>query len=146
MSRVFRSERTGAVIYVFSDDHCPPHVHARQRGDGWIARVRFSYVGNAVGLMSLVPLDNAPLRRTLNGLLDEIVDELSACRRVWWAIRRTTCLTGQWLIMPSPEKIEIAPAGAANAKRIAGATYDPPEERIRVTLHDGTTAVASTRR
>lgn len=86
MSRVFRSERTGAVIYVFSDDHCPPHVHARQRGDGWIARVRFSFIGNAVGLMSLVPLDNAPLRRTLNGLLDEIEDELPGCRRVWWAI------------------------------------------------------------
>jgi len=31
MSRVFISEDTGAGIYVFSDDHCPAHVHARQR-------------------------------------------------------------------------------------------------------------------
>jgi hypothetical protein len=41
MSRVFISEGTGAGIYVFSDDHCPAHVHARHRGEGWIARVRF---------------------------------------------------------------------------------------------------------
>ena len=24
---------------VFSDDHCPAHVHARHRGEGWIARL-----------------------------------------------------------------------------------------------------------
>lgn len=47
VSRVFTSEITGAAIYVFSHDHCPPHVHARHRGDGWIARVAFSYVGLA---------------------------------------------------------------------------------------------------
>ena len=40
MSRVFTSEGTGAGIYVFSDDHCPAHVHARHRSEGWIARVR----------------------------------------------------------------------------------------------------------
>jgi hypothetical protein len=38
MGNVFTSEGTGAVIYVFSDDHCPPHIHARHRGEGWIAR------------------------------------------------------------------------------------------------------------
>jgi len=55
MSRVFVSEDTGAAVYVFADDHCPPHVHARHRGDGWIARVRFSYVSRALELMSIAP-------------------------------------------------------------------------------------------
>ncbi len=60
MSRVFISEGTGAGIYVFSDDHCPAHVHARHRGEGWIARVRFSYLGSTVELISIVPIKNVP--------------------------------------------------------------------------------------
>ena len=52
MSRIFVSEATGATVYVFADDHCPPHVHARHRGEEWIARVKFSYVCNAVKLIS----------------------------------------------------------------------------------------------
>ena len=63
MSRVFVFEATGAVIYVFADDHCPPHVHARHRGEGWVARVGFSYIDSAVELISIAPLKNAPLQR-----------------------------------------------------------------------------------
>jgi hypothetical protein len=44
------------VIYVFADDHCPPHVHARHRGESWIARVRISYLSTAVELISIAPL------------------------------------------------------------------------------------------
>jgi hypothetical protein len=72
MSRVLISESTGAAVYVFSDDHCPPHVHARHRGDGWIARVRFSYLSGSVELMSVAPLKNYPLQRTMNRLLADI--------------------------------------------------------------------------
>src|SRR5260370_35702984 len=60
MSRVFISEKTGAGIYVFSDDHCPAHVHARHRGEGWMARVRFSCLGSTVELISIVPIKNVP--------------------------------------------------------------------------------------
>jgi hypothetical protein len=63
------SDATRAVIYVFSDDHCPPHVHARHRSKGWIARVRFSYVSSTVTLISIAPLRNALQRRALNLLL-----------------------------------------------------------------------------
>ena len=65
MSRVFVSESTGAAIYVFSDDHCPAHVHARHRGEGWIARVKFSYANYAVELMSIAPAKDIPLQRVL---------------------------------------------------------------------------------
>jgi hypothetical protein len=96
MSRVFLTAGTGAVIYVFADDHCPPHVHARHRGEGWVARVAFSYISSAVELLSLVPLRNVPLRRVVNRLLGDIQSQLAECRRRWWITRRTTCLENQW--------------------------------------------------
>ena len=145
MSRVFTSQSTGAGVYVFSDDHCPPHVHARHRGDGWIARVRFSFVISAVELLSVAPLRNSPLQRTVNRLLDDIEAELPACRRTWWATRQTTCLANQWAVVPAPGTIELLPEPKANAKQIAEATYDPEQERLRVTFEDGTTLDASTR-
>ncbi len=144
MSRVFTSQSTGAGVYVFSDDHCPPHVHARHRGDGWIARVRFSFVSSAVELLSIAPLKNSPLQRTVNRLLDEIEAELPVCRRTWWTTRQTTCLANQWAVVSAPRTIELLPEPTANAKQIAEATYDPEQERLRVTFEDGTTLDAST--
>lgn len=145
MSRVFTSESTGAVVYVFSDDHCPPHVHARHRGDGWIARTRFSYLGAQVELMSIAPLKNQPLQRTVNRLLADVEAELPACRRSWWATRQTTCLANQWAVIPASGQIELSPEPQANAKRITDATYDPDGERLVVTFLDGTTLDVSTR-
>jgi hypothetical protein len=81
MSRVFVSEGIGAGIYVFSDDHCPPHVHAQHRGDGWIARVGFSYVTSVVELISIAPVRNIPLQRVVNQLLDDVEAHLAICRR-----------------------------------------------------------------
>ena len=69
MSRLFIAEATGAGIYVFSDDHCPAHVHARHRGEGWIARVRFSYLSSTLQLISIAPVKNIPLQRVVNQLL-----------------------------------------------------------------------------
>jgi len=145
MSRVFISESTGAVIYVFSDDHCPPHVHARHRGDGWIARVGFSYLGNTVELMSIAPLKNSPLQRTVNRILADIQMELPACRRRWWITKQTTCLANQWAIMLTPERVELSPGPAATAKQINDATYDPDQERLQITFQNSTTANVSTR-
>ena len=134
------SESTGAAIYVFSDDHCPPHVHARHRGEDWIARVGFSYLGNAAELMSIAPLKNAPLRRTMNRLLTDVRAGLPACRRSWWITRRTTCLEQQWAVVLTPDRVELSPASVPNTQRIVDANYDPDVARLRVTFEDGTTA------
>jgi hypothetical protein len=144
MSRVFVSEATRAVIYVFADDHCPPHVHARHRGEGWIARVRFSYVSSAVELISIAPLKNVPLQRVVNRLLDDIQARLVDCRRAWWTTRRTTCLANQWAV-PEAGKIELCSERTPDAKRIADASYDPAAEQLHVAFHEGTTAEVSTR-
>lgn len=145
MSRVFASEATGAVIYVFTDAHCPPHAHARHRGEGWVARVRFSYVGSAVELISIAPLKNVPLQRVVNALLDDIQARLADCRRNWWTTKQTTCLANQWAVVPAANKIELRSERTPNAKQIADARYDPAIERLYVTFRDGTTAEASPR-
>jgi hypothetical protein len=145
MSRVFISEGTGAAIYVFSDDHCPPHVHARHRGDGWIARVRFSYVSTEIELMSIAPSKNVPLQRVVNRLLDDIQTGLSACRKSWWMTKRTTCLANQWAIMLATETIELLSEPTTNAKQIADASYDPDGERLLIAFRDGTAGDVSTR-
>lgn len=145
MSRVLTSEATGAVVYVFSDDHCPPHVHARHRGDGWIARVRFSYPGSMVTLLSIAPLKKAPLQRTVNFLLADIEAALPACRRSRWVTKRTACLDNQWAILRTPDMIEVLPGPASGATQVAEAVYDPEEERLQVAFRDGATVDVSTR-
>ena len=142
---MFVSEATGAVIYVFADDHCPPHVHARHRGEGWVARVGFSYVGSEVELISIAPLKNVPLQRVVNELLDDIQARLMDCRRSWWTTRQTTCLANQWAIAPAAGKVELCSERTREAKQIRDASYDPATERLRVTFRDGTTAEASSR-
>jgi len=139
MSRVFISEETGAGIYVFSDDHCPAHVHARHRGEGWIARVRFSYLNTALELISLSPVKNIPLQRVVNRLLGDVQERLPDCRRSWWLMRRTTCLANQWAVVGEPGRIALLSKPTQNAKQITDAQYDPGNEQLHVVFRDGST-------
>ena len=138
MSRLFISEATGAVVYLFADDHCPPHVHARHRSEGWIARVQFSFLDNDVGLMSIAPAKHVPLQRVVNKLLDDVGDRVTKCRRQWWTTRQTTCLKNQWAKVPAAGKLELLMEPEANAKQIADARFDAASDRTRVIFHDGT--------
>lgn len=138
MSQVFVSSSTGAEVYVFSNDHCPPHVHARHRGDGWMARVGFSYLGDTVTLMSIAPTKNIPPRRVLNGLLDDVRAHLAHCRRAWWSTSQTACLMNQWVTVSARGKIEPCSASASGARQIANASYEASSGRVRVAFLDGT--------
>ena len=140
MSRVCISAGTGAGIYVFSDDHCPAHVHARHRGEGWIARVRFSFLESTVELISIAPVKSIPLQRVVNRLLSDVQLRLSDCRRSWWLTRGTTCLANQWAMVNKAGKIELLPKPTPSAKQIAEAEYDPAKEQVRVIFRDGTKA------
>jgi hypothetical protein len=139
MSRVFVSETTGAMIYVFTDDHCPPHVHARHRGEGWVARVRFSYLSSAVELLSIAPSKNVPLQRVINRLLSNIQGRLSSCRRSWWTTNRTVCLTNQWALVTVAGKIDLLSEQKRGAQQITDANYDSSTERLLVSFRNGTT-------
>jgi len=140
MSRVFVSEATGAAIYVFADDHCPAHVHARHRSEGWIARVKFSYLNGAVALISIAPVANIPLQRVISRLMNDIQQRVPDCRRSWWNMRRTTCLVNQWAVVPEPGKVELASEAAPHAKQISEAQYAPESATLHVSFRDGTTA------
>ena len=137
MGRVFVSTSSGAEVYVFSDDHCPPHVHAHHRREGWIARVSFSYVDEAIALMSIAPMRNAPLRRVVNRLLDDIQERLGDCRRVWWTIRGTTCLANQWVVVLPDGRAEPRPKRTKDAQQIADAVYEPSSGELEVRFRDG---------
>jgi hypothetical protein len=139
MSRVFNSASTGAAVYVFTDDHCPPHVHARHRGEEWVARLSFSYLGSAVTLMSIAPTKNVPAQRVINQLLRDVQEQLSGCREYWWTIRRTACLTNQWARVSAAGKVELHADRRLGAKQIADAQYEPRTERLLVTFLDGST-------
>lgn len=138
MSRVFVSPSTGAGVYVFADDHCPPHVHARHRGEGWVARVGFSFVTDGVRLVSVVPQRNVPPGRTLGTLLDDIADELAGCRRAWWQIRATVCLDNRWVRRAAAGTIELLAARGPGAKQVREARYDPGTCELTLLLRDGT--------
>lgn len=139
MSRVFLSTATGATIYVFANDHCPPHVRARHRGDDWVARAAFSFLDRDVALMSVTPARNTPARRTIGLLLAEIEANVPDCRAVWWAINGTVCLSNQWATVSRSGRIGLAAPRAAGAKQIRDARYDDGRLALHVTFRDGTT-------
>jgi hypothetical protein len=95
--------------------------------------------------MSIAPLKNAPLQRTVNRLLADIETELAACRRSWWSTKHTTCLINQWAIVREAGHTELSLGPVPNAKQIAGATYDPDIELLRMIFQDDTTENVSTR-
>ncbi len=137
MSGVADSARTGAVLYVFADDHGPPHVHARHRGDAWTARIRFSFVVPAVSLVSVTPLRHAPLPRVVSGLLADVRDDLTACRRAWWTIRRNTCLANAWVLKPPPT-LTVPNRRTARCVQIDAADFEPGSLLLHLTFKDRT--------
>jgi hypothetical protein len=97
MSRVLDIAAIGANVYVRSRDHCPPHVHITHKGEGWEARLAFSFLDGSIHLLDVIPLAHAPRLTVLNMVASAVVAALPACRAAWWNIQGTTCLDGQWL-------------------------------------------------
>jgi hypothetical protein len=81
-------------------------------------RVRFSYLGSTVELISIVPIKNVPLQRVVNRLLSDVQVRLPDCRRSWWLTRRTTCLANQWALVRGTGRIELLSKRAPSAKQI----------------------------
>ena len=117
MSRVFISAGTGAAVYVLANDHCPPHVHAKHRGEEWIARVGFSYLNTNVKLLSIAPTKNIPGQRVINRLLEGTSHaQLSSCRHHWWMTLQTTCLVNQWSLVTAPGAVDLLPQTSAGCQ------------------------------
>ena len=97
----------------------------------------FSYLTNAVELMSLMPAKNIPSQRVVNSLMADVQERLSDCRRSWWMNMRTTCLANQWAIVRAPGTIELVSDRAQGARQIIDANYNPETERLRVDFQRG---------
>lgn len=103
-----------------------------------MARIGFSYLSEAVTLMSIAPTSHVPARRVVNQLLDEVQAHLAECRRAWWTMQRITCLANQWVRVSARGKIEAGTAPESGGKQIAEASYEASSGRLRVTFRDGT--------
>ena len=135
---MFISDSTGASVYVFSHDHCDPHVSAKHRSEGWIARVRFSYLDRRVELWSIEPIKNQPSRNSINQLLTEVQARLVDCRRTWWKVHGTACLVNQYVGASLPLEESVL-TGQGEIKQIVEATYNIETDYLKLKFSDGTT-------
>ena len=136
MAKVYVSE-TGADVVIASNDHCPPHVHVLHRGEGWLVRLWFSYVSEAVGVRDIAPTERAVRRPQLKRLLNELQDNLAACRKLWWETRATTCLENKWVVRLASGCLEVLEARRRSARQVRSATYDASTQMMSVEFRDG---------
>jgi hypothetical protein len=127
-------------VVIASDDHCPPHVHARQKEEGWVVRLWFSFESEAVGVMSIAPTEHAVRQRQLNQMLDELTANLRNARKVWWKGKRTTCLENKWMVRIAPGSWTVLNERRSGAKQVRSATYAVMTGKTTVTFADGTEA------
>ena len=131
---------TGARVVIASDDHCPPHIHARHKEEGWVVRIWFSFESKAVGVISIAPTGHAVRQRHLNQMLDEPAANLRHARKVWWDGKRTTCLENKWMVRIAPGGWTVASERRSGAKQVRSATHRVTTGRTMVTFADGTEA------
>ena len=132
--------KTGARVVIASDDHCPPHVHARHKEEGWVVRLWFAFESDLVGVMSIAPGEAAVRQRQLNQMLDEVVAKLRDFRKVWWETRKTTCLENKWMVRIAPGGLAVLNERRSGAKQVRSAKYEVVTGKTAVTFADGTEA------
>ncbi|MDR3525606.1 MAG: hypothetical protein P4L66_16060 [Acetobacteraceae bacterium] len=140
MAELFKST-TGAKVVIASEDHCPPHVHALHRAEGWVVRLWFSFASRDTGVLSIAPTTGAVRPKQLNQMLDEISANLAACRKLWWHSMGTTCLENKWALLTSANHLAILNRRQNEAKRVRSAAYDAATHILKVTFTDDTQAV-----
>lgn len=136
MAKVFDSD-TGARVVIVSDDHCPPHVHAAHRAEGWVVRIGFSFALSAPWIMSIAPSPIAVRQRQLGTMLLEVAAAQADCRRLWWDTQNTTCLENKWVVHALSRPIHMLDERLAGARQIRIAAYRALGRATIVTFFDG---------
>jgi hypothetical protein len=137
VAKLFDSQ-TGARVVIASDDHCPPHAHARHRAEGWVVRLRFSFSAGNVGIMSVAPTENSVRQRQLNQMLNEMSVNLRQLRTVWWNGKMTTCLENQWLVRLATGRFSVRNERLSGARQVRCAGFEVMTGTTVVTCMDGT--------
>jgi hypothetical protein len=126
---------------IASDDHCPPHVHARHKEEGWIVRLWFSFVSPAVGVMTIAPSEKAVLLWQLNQMLDEISSNIDLFRQIWRQGKQTTCLENKWMALVGGVQLALLDNGKHGAKQVHTATYDVQARTTSLRFFDRSQAI-----
>lgn len=137
--KLFRVPRTGLYVELRTrDEHCPPHLHVENEEVPWEARLAFSFISDAVRLMDVDPMENAPSTRTIDRIKAAFVNNLPKCRAEWWAKVGTCCLDNRWTRLSQDGILIVLTKREAGATQIGRTIYDPQAGQVTLTMKDGT--------
>lgn len=129
---------TAKVFLRTRDEHCPPHVHIGHKGEGWEARIQFSYVDDVVSVMEIYPARGKPGIATLNAVLAEIQAALAICRCKWLMVVPDMDLNNKWVqITGANRKGKLLTRKAKGAVQVRTASYDAETRVVTLRMRDG---------
>jgi hypothetical protein len=88
--------------------------------------------------MDIAPSACAVRQRQLNRMLDEVAAHLNACREIWWAGKRTTCLQNKWLLRVNSNALAAVDGQQPGARQVRSAQYDALARTTTLIFGDGT--------
>ncbi len=136
--KLFQVPRTGLYVELRTrDEHCPPHVHVENEEVPWEARLAFSFVSDAIRLMDVDPIKDAPSTRTIDRIKAAIVSNLPRCRAAWWAKVGMCCLDNRWAQISQDGTVTVLARREKGAIQIGAAAYEPQTEQMTLTMMDG---------
>lgn len=102
--------------------------------------MRFSFITDHVGVMSVTPLNREPRPSVIGALVREVHQRLLACRQAWWAMHRNPCLTNKWAATQDTV-LHVLDGPEQGARQIAQAHYDPLHNQIHISFLDATSLI-----
>lgn len=137
MGHLFDVSDVAAEVVIRTRDHCPPHVHALCRAEGWEAKITFSFLDDGVELRELVVARGGrdPGLAVVNLVARAIATERARCREEWWRIYQTTCLENKWLA--GGPAFSLATKKVAGARQVRFARYNPATLRLQIGFTSG---------
>lgn len=137
--KLFQVPRTGLYVELRTrDEHCPPHVHVENEEVPWEARLAFSFIDNAVRLMDVDPIEDAPNTRTIDRIKAAIAANLPQCRAEWWARVGTCCIDNRWVLASGDGAVTVLAKREIGAVQIGRAIHEPSAGQVTLLLKDGT--------
>lgn len=136
--KLFPVPRTGLhVELLLRDEHPPPHVHVENEAVPWEARLEFSFVSDAVRLMDVDPIEDAPSARTVDRVKAAIAANVQKCRKEWWNRVGGCCIENRWVRIGTDGHLTLLARREKGAIQIKSASYDPGSLELALTMKDG---------
>jgi hypothetical protein len=136
--KLFPVPKTDLVVeLLLRNEHCPPHVHVENEKVPWEARFEFSFVSNAVRLMDIDPIQDAPSIKTIDCIRAAITANLVKCRKEWWERIGDCCINNRWMCLTEDGELAILGKRDKDATQIRAVVYDVGKKELTVSLKDG---------